>query len=77
MTGRDPRHGGGTLLLGSRFATLTVGRSVRMFAADAYFLAFDISPDGRRFVMIQQGPSPPRDRLELVQRALDPSRRTP
>lgn len=50
--------------------TLTVGRSTRLFAIDAYYNAFDVSPDGARFVMVQRGPQPPRDRLELVTNAL-------
>ena len=31
---------------------------------------FDISPDGTRFAMLQRGPLPPLNRLELVQNAL-------
>ena len=51
--------------------SLAVGRPQRLFAADAYLPYFDTTPDGRRFLMIERGPSPPRDRLELVQHALD------
>jgi hypothetical protein len=31
---------------------------------------FDVSPDGKRFAMVQRGVSPPRHRLDLVQNAL-------
>jgi Tol biopolymer transport system component len=49
---------------------LTVGSPTRMFGTDGYFGAFDVSPDGNRFAMVRRGPSPPLNRLELVQHAL-------
>ena len=49
---------------------LAVGPPTRMFGTEPYSGDFDISPDGKRFVMLQRGPSPPRNRLELVQNAL-------
>jgi hypothetical protein len=32
--------------------------------------SWDVAPDGARFAMVQRGPQPPRDRLELVSNAL-------
>ena len=49
---------------------LAVGSPTRMFGIEPYTGKFDISPDGTRFMMMQRGPSPPRNRLELVQNAL-------
>ncbi len=49
---------------------LAVGAPTRMFGIEPYLDQFDISPDGTRFAMVQRGPSPPRNRLELVQNAL-------
>ena len=49
---------------------LAVGPPARMFGIEPYLGQFDISPDGTRFAMLQRGPSPPRNRLELVQNAL-------
>jgi Tol biopolymer transport system component len=49
---------------------LTVGPPTRLFPIDAYTGSFDVSPDGTRFVMVQRGPQPSRDRLELVVNAL-------
>ena len=51
-------------------AGLTVGPPARMFGIEPYIGEFDVSPDGKRFVMAQRGPLPPRNRLELVQNAL-------
>ena len=49
---------------------LTVGPPTRMFGIEPYGGNFDVSPDGKRFVMNQTGPLPPLNRLELVQNAL-------
>ena len=49
---------------------LAVGAPTRMFGTERYSGDFDISPDGKRFVMSQRGPSPTRNRLDLVQNAL-------
>ena len=49
---------------------LAVGPPTRMFGIEPYIGRFDISPDGKRFAMMQRGPLPPRNRLELVQNAL-------
>ena len=49
---------------------LAVGAPTRLFGIEPYTGKFDISPDGTRFVMVKRGPSPPQNRLELVQNAL-------
>ena len=49
---------------------LAVSPPTRMFGTEPYDGVFDISPDGKRFAMRQLGPSPPRNRIELVQNAL-------
>jgi serine/threonine-protein kinase len=49
---------------------LTVGSPRRLFGIEAYSRNFDVSPDGKRFAMVQLGPAPPRNRFELVQNAL-------
>ena len=49
---------------------LAVGPPTRMFGIEPYRGQFDISPDGTRFAMLQRGPSPPLNRVELLQNAL-------
>ena len=53
--------------------TLSIGRPVVLFNADAYAEGFDVSPDGRRFAMIEQAPTPARQQIHLVQHALRPT----
>jgi Tol biopolymer transport system component len=57
--------------------SLAVGRPQRLFADENYSPIFDVTPDGRRFVMMALGPLPPNDRLELVQNALTGVDRAP
>ena len=53
--------------------TLSIGRPVMLFNSDAYAIGFDVSPDGRRFAMIEQAPTPVRQQIQLVQHALQPT----
>ena len=71
--GRTVYFTGNRAMWASRVTTtpaLTVGPPTRMFGTEPYVGDFDISPDGTRFVMLQRGPLPPLNRVELVQNAL-------
>jgi eukaryotic-like serine/threonine-protein kinase len=58
---------------GSQFA---VSRPQHLFATPGFSaLFFDITPDGRRFVMVQSDPTPLPDKLHLVMTLLAPHRR--
>lgn len=52
--------------------TLSVGRPMAVFSADAYATSFDVSPDGQRFAMIEVDPTPPSRVIHLVLNALRP-----
>ena len=46
--------------------TFIAGTPRRLFAAPRMANAFDISPDGRRFAMVQEDDTPPTRELRLV-----------
>lgn len=47
-------------------SSVAAGRPRRLFGADAFEPSFDVTPDGRHFVMVQRDPTPPPRELRLV-----------